>query len=300
MCPILIDSTLYCQPLSHRKAFDLAGFSKPVPVSVDHYENFPVASLLLPKPLRGPVSVIYCFARGADDIADEGHASPDERLRGLDAYRAELQRIAHNEPPLNTEFHTLAKVIHERALPLAPFFDLLDAFSQDVSKKRYADFAELLDYCRRSANPVGRLMLHLYGATAEKNLAQSDAICTALQLINFWQDIGVDWQKNRVYLPQEDLRRFRVDETQIAEARCDGNWRALLAFETERAMAMLESGAPLALALPGRIGYELRMVVQGGRRILEKISACDGDVFRQRPVLKAWDWPLMFKRAVRM
>ncbi|HKO87086.1 MAG TPA: squalene synthase HpnC [Burkholderiales bacterium] len=269
-------------------------------MAVDHYENFPVASVFLPKELRPAVAAIYRFARSADDIADEGQATADERLRQLDDYREELHRIARSEAPHRLEFHTLAKVIQQHALPLDAFFDLLDAFSQDVVKKRYADFAELLDYCRRSANPVGRLILHLYRAASEENLARSNAICTALQLINFWQDIRIDWQKERVYLPQEDLNRFGVGEEQIASARIDQRWRDLLGFESERAMAMLESGAPLALALPGRIGFELRMVVQGGRRILEKISAREGDVFRHRPRLRLWDWPLMFSRALRM
>jgi squalene synthase HpnC len=269
-------------------------------MSVGHYENFPVASVLLPRALRTPVAHIYWFARSADDIADEGDASAEKRLQGLEIYREELRRIGAGQPAVLDGFNRLADTIRAHRLPLQPFFDLLDAFAQDVRKKRYADFVELLDYCRRSADPVGRLMLHLYGAATPENLRHSDVICSALQLINFWQDIAIDWQKGRVYLPQADLRRFGVDEAQIEQGECNAAWRELLRFEVARSRAMLESGAPLALGLPGRIGWELRMVLQGGLRILEKIDEREGDVFRRRPVLRAWDWPLMFGRALLM
>jgi squalene synthase HpnC len=266
-------------------------------MAVDHYENFPVASVLMPARLRPPVTVIYAFARSADDLADEGDAAPAERLAALDAYRDELDRIALGEAPRTPLFERLASVASDWRLPLEPFRDLLDAFSQDVVKTRYADFAEVLDYCRRSANPIGRLLLHLYGRAGAENLRRSDAICSALQLVNFWQDVEIDWRKDRVYLPQEDLARFGVAEAQIAASTTDERWRALLDFEVGRARAMLLSGAPLARDLPGRVGWELRMVVQGGLRILEKIDAVQGDVFRRRPVLGAFDWPLMLVRA---
>jgi phytoene synthase len=266
-------------------------------MAVDHYENFPVASVLMPARLRPPVTVIYAFARSADDLADEGDAAPAERLAALDAYRDELDRIARGEAPRTPLFERLASVVSDWRLPLEPFRDLLDAFSQDVVKTRYADFAEVLDYCRRSANPIGRLLLHLYGRAGAENLRRSDAICSALQLVNFWQDVAIDWRKDRVYLPQEDLRRFGVAEAQIGAATTDERWRALIDFEVRRARAMLISGAPLARDLPGRVGWELRMVVQGGLRILERIDAVHGDVFRRRPVLGAFDWPLMLVRA---
>jgi squalene synthase HpnC len=178
--------------------------------------------------------------------------------------------------------------------------DLLSAFKQDVTVTRYQDFSALLDYCRRSANPVGRLMLHLYGAVTAENLRDSDAICSALQLINFWQDVAVDWDKARVYLPQEDLLRSHVSEAQIAVGLRDGAWRRLMAFEVDRARALLLSGAPLALRLPGRIGWELRLVVQGGLRILEKIEAVDYDVFRRRPELTRVDWLRLLWRSLWM
>ncbi len=265
---------------------------------VDHYENFPVASFLVPTPLRRPIEVIYRFARSADDIADEGDAAPEERLAGLAAYQAELDRIAAGTPPLTPLFVALAEVIRRHALPVQLFHDLLDAFAQDVVKKRYADYAELLDYCRRSANPVGRLVLHLFGRTAPEQLVQSDCICTALQLINFWQDVAVDWQKDRVYIPQTDLRRFRVGEADIAAARWSANWAALMDFQIDRAGALMERGAPLVHALPGRLGWEIRLTVQGGLRILERLRRVRGDVFTRRPKLGKRDWLVLAGRSL--
>jgi squalene synthase HpnC len=266
-------------------------------MSVGHYENFPVASWLLPPRLRQAAATIYWFARSADDFADEGDTAAPERLAHLDAYRSELQRIAAGAAPKSPDFVKLARVVSHHGLPLAPFNDLLDAFSQDVMKTRYRDFTELAEYCRRSANPIGRLMLHLFGAATPQNLRWSDSICSSLQLINFWQDIELDWRKGRVYLPQDELARFGVSEAQIAGGQVDDSWRALMAFQVARARKMLASGAPLARALPGRIGWELRLVVQGGARILERIDRVRGDVFRHRPVLHAPDWLVMLGRA---
>ncbi|KAF7598011.1 MAG: squalene synthase HpnC [Candidatus Dactylopiibacterium carminicum] len=269
-------------------------------MSVDHYENFPVASLLLPRPLREPVEAIYAFARSADDIADEGDADESGRLAGLSAYQQQLDLIEAGDTPADPMFARLARAVHAWQLPVPLLRDLLDAFAQDVVKKRYADFPELLDYCRRSANPVGRLLLHLYRQTGADNLRRSDLICSALQLINFWQDVGVDWAKARVYLPQDSLARFGVTETQSAAAQADERFRALMRFEVQRARAMMLEGAPLATALPGRVGWELRLVVQGGLRILERIEAAGYDVFRQRPVLGRPDWLLLAWRALWM
>jgi squalene synthase HpnC len=268
-------------------------------MSVGHYENFPVASILLPARLRDPVRIIYRFARSADDFADEGNFAPQERLTKLEGYRKELRCIQQNQPPQTPLFHALARIIQAYQLPLALFFDLLDAFSQDVSKLRYADFSEVMDYCRRSANPVGRLMLHLYGVPQQDDLPLSDAICSALQLINFWQDVAVDFRKNRIYLPQDEMVRFGITEAQIA-AGGGGRWPEFMHFQIARTRTMLQSGAPLAKRLPGRIGLELRMIVQGGLRILEKLDRVHGDVFHHRPVLHVWDWPLMLARALVM
>ncbi|WP_035384517.1 squalene synthase HpnC [Ferriphaselus sp. R-1] len=266
-------------------------------MAVDHYENFPVASILLPKRLRRPVEVIYHFARQADDFADEGDAPAAERLAKLDAFRAELDRIASGSPPETPLFRDLAQVVAEFRLPLQPLRDLLNAFSQDVVQKRHADYAGLLDYCRRSANPVGRLMLHLYDEASEVNLRYSDAICTSLQLINFWQDVNKDWAIGRVYLPQEDLARYGVSEAQIAAGQADAAWRELMRFEVDRARALMLSGAPLGSILTGRIGLEMRLIIAGGLRILDKLEAADYDMFQRRPVLKPLDWVIMLAQS---
>ena len=267
---------------------------------VDHYENFPVASVLLPRRLRQPVEAIYRFARSADDFADEGEAAPDERLAALADYRARLARIRAGNPPHDTIFGPLAEVIAKWQLPLSLFEDLLDAFAQDVVKTRYADYPELLDYCRRSANPVGRLMLHLVGCTREDQLRRSDAICSALQLINFWQDIAIDWQKARVYLPQTDLARFHVNEADIAAGRWSPEWAALIDFQTDRARALMLEGAPLVHELPGRLGWEIRLTVQGGLRILERLRRVRGRIWTHRPELRTRDWLLMAGRSITM
>jgi squalene synthase HpnC len=269
-------------------------------MSVNHYENFPVASFLLPQRLRPAVRTIYAFARSADDIADEGDAQPQDRLAALHVYEQALDGIASGARPASPLFQALAQTIAEHRLPLQPLRDLLSAFKQDVLTKRYASFDALLDYCRRSANPVGALMLALYGSDAPRSLQDSDAICSALQLINFWQDVAIDWQKARIYLPLEDLARFGVTETHLERAIVDDAWRALMRFEVDRARALMLSGAPLALRLPGRIGWELRLVIQGGLRILERIEAADYDVFRKRPKLGSGDWLCMLWRACRM
>ncbi|QNB07738.1 squalene synthase HpnC [Herbaspirillum frisingense] len=259
-------------------------------MAVDHYENFPVASLLLPAHLRPAVGAIYAFARSADDIADEGDAEPAQRLAALQAYEAQLDLIATGSRCTTPTFQRLQQTIADHALPLQPFRDLLSAFRQDVVTTRYARYEDLLDYCRRSANPVGTLMLHLYGAATEENLRDSDAICSALQLINFWQDVAIDWEKQRIYLPLEDLARFGVSPQDIADGCSAPRWQQLMQFEIMRARDLMLSGAPLARRLPGRIGLELRMVVQGGLRILERIERVQGDVFRQRPRLGKRDW----------
>ncbi len=269
-------------------------------MSVDHYENFPVASILLPARLRPAVEVIYTYARSADDLADEGDASTEERLAALSAYESELDRIAAAETPDTALFQALARVIAQYQLPLQPLRDLLSAFKQDVVTTRYADFDSLLDYCRRSANPVGTLMLHLYSAANADNLRDSNAICSALQLINFWQDVAVDWQKTRIYLPLDDMHAYQVGQEHIAAQRIDDAWRKLMQFEISRARNMLLSGAPLALRLPGRIGWELRLVVQGGLRILECLEKADYDMFRHRPKLGKTDWLRLIWRAIHM
>jgi phytoene synthase len=267
-------------------------------VSVGHYENFPVASLLLPPALRGPVSVIYRFARTADDFADEGNDAPPQRLEKLQGYRVELQGIQSTRASTLPLFQELARVVREHALPLQPFHDLLDAFAQDVVKNRYADFAEVLDYCRRSANPIGRLVLALFRADTPENLRFSDCICSALQLINFWQDVRIDFEtKDRVYLPQDEMLRFGVGEAHLRERRCDAAFQALMRFQVERARRLMLEGKPLVDSLEGRLRLEIAVTVQGGLRILEKLEAAGYDMFRRRPVLRALDWPVLFFRS---
>jgi phytoene synthase len=266
-------------------------------MAVDHYENFPVASFLLPPTLREPVAAIYWFARNADDFADEGDRSPEERHALLAAYQAELDAIERGEPTQHPVFVRLRPVIAAHDLPLQLFRDLLDAFIQDIDTERYADFAELMDYCRRSADPVGRLLLHLFGQATPENLTRSDAICSALQLINHWQDVGIDAGKNangRIYLPQDDMARCGVRETDVLRRNPDAEFKALLRFQVDRARALMLSGASLGWDLPGRIGLEIRAIVAGGLRILDKIDAVDYDVFARRPKLIASDWPGIF------
>lgn len=267
---------------------------------VEHYENFPVASFLLPKRLVPAVEAIYAFARSADDLADEGNAQPHERLAALTGYELALDAIERGQAHPDPMFERLRGVVHQYRLPLRPFRDLLSAFKQDVQTTRYPAYPLLLDYCSRSANPVGLLMLLLYGQADERAVAQSNAVCSALQLINFWQDVAIDIDKGRIYIPLEDLERFGVTESQIARREADPAWRALMQFEVARARALMMEGAPLAKTLPGRIGWELRMVVQGGLRILELIEAADYDVFDRRPQLAGTDWLVIGWRALRM
>jgi len=264
---------------------------------VDHYENFPVASILMPRRLRKPVAAIYHFARTADDIADEGDSPSEERLKRLDEFRAELTRIANNKTPLTPLFQNLAAEVHQHGLPMQPLYDLLDAFSQDIVKKRYANFDEVLDYCRRSANPVGNLLLHLYGEATPVNIAYSDAICTSLQIINFWQDVAKDYAIGRIYLPLDEMAQYGVSEAHIAQGICDDAWRSLMKFQVDRARAMMLAGKPLGAILTGRIGLEMRMIIAGGLRILDKLESAQYDMFRHRPVLKPLDWVIMLAKS---
>ena len=271
-------------------------------MTVGHYENFPVASRLVPTALRPAIVAIYRFARAADDLADEGDATPAERLAALAAFDRALDSIEAGATPSAAPFPALAATIREHGLALAPFRDLLSAFTQDVTIDRYATFADVEDYCRRSANPVGRLLLALYradrGADGADNLAASDAVCTGLQLANFWQDVAIDWRKDRVYLPLEEMQRFGVGLAHIAAGRADVRWRGLMRFQTARARALLHSGRRLVGRLPLRLGLELSAVIAGGTRILDRIDAVDGDVFAQRPVLRRRDWLAVAFRTV--
>ncbi len=267
-----------------------------------HYENFPVATFVLPKHLRYPISLIYNFARSADDFADEGDLKPEIRLALLQEYRDQLDLINDNRKSLLPFFNELSKVIRQYHLPLAPFYDLLDAFSQDVTKTHYANFEEVLDYCSRSANPIGTLLLHLFKKVTPENLAYSNNVCSALQLINFYQDIAIDFDdafhKRRIYLCQDEMEKFNINEAQIAAAHVTPHWEALMLLNIERAEAMLKAGKPLGNVLPGRMGLEISMIISGGEQIIYKLKKVRGDIFNHRPTLRAWDWPLILIKAL--
>ena len=268
---------------------------------VGHYENFPVASFLCPPHLRPAISAIYWFARTADDLADEGDAAPQTRLADLAAYRADLFACIQGLPTSErwaAVFGRLQPVIKQFALPADLLTDLLSAFEQDVTKTRYANQTELLDYCRRSANPVGRLLLHLYGVRDAEALQQSDCICTALQLVNFWQDLSVDIPRGRIYLPADGFAQHGAIEAQLLQCQINPATTALVAANVAWAKALMQRGAPLVKKVPGRAGWELRLVVQGGLRIAEKIEQLGFATLRQRPKLNAWDGTVMLWRAV--
>ena len=252
------------------------------------------------------MAAIYWFARTADDLADEGDAAPQQRLDQLAAYRADLHAITAGRTPSDrwpSVFGPLTRAIDEWRLPVPALADLLSAFEQDVAKTRdgdgYADRAELLDYCRRSANPVGRMMLHLYGVDDAASIVRSDAICTALQLINFWQDLGVDLPRGRRYLPAADCQAHGVDPLSPASAPTRQR-TALVREECAWARALMQEGAPLVHRVPGRAGWELRGVVQGGLRIVDRIEALDFDTFARRPKLGPLDALVIATRMVRM
>ena len=270
---------------------------------VSHYENFPVASVLCPPRLRPAIAAIYGFARTADDIADEGDALPPTRLTDLAAFRADLMATVNGLPPSARwagVFERLGPVITQFGLPVNLLTDLLSAFEQDVVKQRYASQHELLDYCRRSANPVGRLLLHLYDVGDAASLAQSDCICSALQLINFWQDLSVDIPRGRLYLPADALAAHGVTEVQMMALEDTPNAIDLIAECVRSERARMLKGSNLVKKVPGRGGWELRLVVQGGLRILDKIESQGFNTLRQRPKLGRWDVAVMGWRALWM
>jgi squalene synthase HpnC len=297
-------------------------------VSVGHYENFPVASLALPASLRRPVKAIYTFARTADDLADEGNENAETRLAALEDFRQSLDAAASGQPTQSPLFGELAIQIAQWQLPIQPFHDLLDAFSQDVEKGSYTNFGEVIHYCRRSANPIGRLLLHLYHETSPRSLAYSDGICTALQLINFLQDVAIDWDKGRIYLPQDEMNKAGISKATLGilirgeaqdsskpgllssgrpivgipvvsiHSSLESRWRDFMLAQIDRTRKILQAGAPLGLILKGRIGFELRMIIAGGDRILRKLQADPLGSLKHRRTLNAWDWTVMFTRAM--
>lgn len=266
-----------------------------------------MASWLCPAHLRQPIAAIYAFARAADDIADEGDANASTRLETLHSYRQELHATAQGAQPQARWagiFGPLQYHLQQHQLPVVLLDDLLSAFIQDIEKTRdgatYADRAALLDYCRRSANPIGRLLLHLYNVRDAASLAQSDAICTALQLINFWQDLSEDIPRGRHYLTDADCTQFAVTRAELAALEVTPNIKNLIAYNALWAKDSMQKGSKLVHTLPGRIGWELRLVVQGGLRILDKVDALQGGSLHTRHTLRPSDAPRMLWRALWM
>jgi squalene synthase HpnC len=271
-------------------------FAHCIGLARDHYENFPVGSWLLPRALRPHVCSIYAFARIADDFADEPGLEPNERLRRLDGWEARL-RSCESDPD-GPVFVALGETIRRYRIPLELFTDLLAAFRSDVTTPRHGSFGDLLAYCRCSAVPVGRLVLHLFGYRDAERCRLSDAICTALQLANFWQDISVDFGRGRIYLPQEEMERFGVSEADLAQHRVSAGFRDLLGFQIDRTAGLFREGRALPDRVSGRLRLELKLTWLGGMEVLRKIPAAGYDVFQNRPRITASDTVRLLLRAL--
>jgi squalene synthase HpnC len=273
-----------------------------------HYENFPVGRLV-PRDMQPHVHAVYAFARHADDLADEGYAgsaraqgasdimTPEQRLAALDDWERQLL-AAPGTPGLHFIFIALHETIRQLDLPVGLFTDLLSAFKQDVVKRRYANFSEVLDYCRRSANPVGRLVLLLHRVRDEQLYLLADKICTGLQLANFWQDVGVDLEKDRIYLPEDERKNYAVTEEALFARRCDDAYRRLLCFQVGRTQEIFDQGASLTKKLHGLLRLEIRLTWLGGAKILRKIEALDYDTLNHRPTLGKSDMAVLFLKAL--
>ena len=274
-----------------------AAYAYCVSLAASHYENFPVASRLLEKRLRKHVAALYAFARIADDFSDEPEYAPVRAQRLLD-WRRQLQEAAAGLPAKHPVFVALAGTLKELELPVEPFDDLLSAFLQDVEKKRYGTFDEVLDYCRRSANPVGRIVLMIHGYRSPELFRYSDAICTALQLANFWQDLSLDLKKDRIYIPEEDFKAFGYSEGDLFMGVVNERFRNLMKFELNRTRALFEQGRPLAGKLRWPLSWEIRLTWRGGREILRKIRKAGFDTLSLRPRLTRWDWIPLVARSL--
>ncbi len=269
-------------------------------VAREHEENFPVASRLLPRAMRPHVAAVYAFARTADDFADEGEWSATERYRLIDGWHARLRACADGSqpPPVGVPdedaiFAALGHTIRTCRLPVDLFADLLSAFRQDVETRQYATWADLLDYCRRSANPVGRLVLRIAGHGDPALDDPSDALCSALQLVNFWQDLARDWARGRLYVPRELVEACGAREADLDAQRWTPAWRAALAMAGARTRALLDAGRAIGDRVGGRLGWELRLTWLGGRRVLARLEAIAFDTFRMRPALGWRDAPAL-------
>ena len=258
-----------------------------------HYENFPVASWLLPAAMRPHIAAIYAFARTADDFADEPGRTDDERLRLLNEWRGMLHAASRGERVANPIFFALADTVRRCELPLSLLDDLLSAFRQDVTVHRYASWTDVLDYCRRSANPVGRLVLRVAGVRNDRADRASDALCSALQLANFWQDFGVDWTRGRLYVPRDEMLRAGAAEHDLDAGVMTPEWKAAMRACVAVTRQLFDAGRPVADAVRGRLRYELRATWAGGMRILDKIEQLDYDTLHARPTIGKRDIPAL-------
>lgn len=269
-----------------------------------HYENFPVASRLLPKASRPHIAAIYAFARMADDFADEGDHADAERIARLEEWQWRLHEAADgraqtDDSDASRVFTALMHTMRACELDVQPFDDLLSAFGQDVVVRRYETWPDLLDYCRRSANPVGRLVLRVCGYRDAALERRSDAICTALQLTNFWQDLAVDWAKGRLYVPHDIRAQAQADEAALDRREWPASWQYAMRDAATRTRALFIEGRPLLESVNGRLRHELRATWLGGMRVLDKLEARDYNVFENRPSLGWRDGLLLGWRVLR-
>ncbi len=264
-------------------------YEKAIEFATSHYENFPVVSFLISSKLKKHVAVIYKFARQADDIADEGNTAQEERIKRLDEYKIELEESLKGN--FRTPFwQAINNSIVELKLSSSLFYDLLVAFKQDVLKKRYKDFQEILDYCKYSANPIGRLLLELYNIYDEESKKLSDSICTALQLANFYQDLSIDFLKDRIYIPLDEMKFFGITETDFEKKENNSNFSLLIKLQVKRAKELFIQGYNLIDRLPFKLALEIKWTILGGEEILNKIEKLDYNVLANRPVLNKKDF----------
>ncbi len=269
--------------------FDLStGYAEAIKFANSHYENFPTASVLVPKELRKHISVIYQFARTADDFADEKDYDSKKRLELLNNFENQLYDALNGKWTSNL-FYALSNTINEKNLTIENFTNLISAFKQDTFKDRYYSFDELLNYCKNSANPVGRIILELFNIADKESFYLSDKICTALQLTNFWQDVKIDYSKNRIYLPIEDLSKYNVTEKDFENYKANSNFKELISFEIARTKELFLDGKKLLHFLPIKLKYQIKMTILGGQEILDKIEKQNFDVLSKRPKLEKID-----------
>lgn len=274
-----------------------SAYNKALDFAKSHYENFPVISFLVPKQLQKHIAIIYWFARTADDIADEGNYSAEERIFALDKFQNNFSDALNGSPKSPFEI-ALVDTIQQKKLNQQNFYNLLTAFRQDITQKRYSTFDELLNYCKHSADPVGRLILELYNIRDDEAIFYSDKICTGLQLTNFYQDLSIDYSKGRIYLPLDEMDRFGVNEKMFELKQNSLNLKQLLKFSIDRAENMLEEGKGLIKFLKGTLKYEIKWTILGGLETLNKIKKIDYNVINTRPYLSKSDFAKLLMRSI--